>query len=118
MIQQHRAPANPWANEALRVVAVQHRAQRTPPLLLEAVSIGKHDYILRELHPGDDKLTVAAGKAQILRLTRLAPWLGQVAAASHRHTASMAGCGCGNGDSCLCQRQSVAKTGRRFRHRL
>jgi uncharacterized protein (DUF2252 family) len=91
MIQQHRAPANPWANEALRIVAVQHRAQRTAPLLLEAVSIGKHDYILRELHPGDDKLTVAAGKAQILRLARLAPWLGQVAAASHRHTAGWRG---------------------------
>ena len=91
MIQQHLASANPWPNEALRVTAVQHRAQRTPPLLLEAVSIGKRDYILRELHPGDDKLTVAAGKAQILRLMRLAPWLGQVAASSHRHTAGWKG---------------------------
>ena len=91
MIQQHRAPANPWANEALRVVDVQHRAQRTPPLLLKAVRIGKRDYILRELHPGDDKLTVAAGKAQILRLMRLAPWLGRVAASSHRHTAGWKG---------------------------
>jgi len=87
MIRQHRAPANPWRSEAERVTRVQRRAQRTPPLLLETVTIGKHDYILRELHPGDDKLTVAAGKAQILRLTRLAPWLGRVAAASHRHTA-------------------------------
>jgi uncharacterized protein (DUF2252 family) len=91
MIQQHRAPANPWPNEALRVVAVQHRAQRTPPLLLEAVRIGKRDYILRELHPGDDKLTVIAGKAQTLRLMRLAPWLGRVAAASHRHAAGWKG---------------------------
>jgi len=91
MIQQHLAPANPWPNEALRVVAIQHRAQRTPPLLLEAVRIGKRDYILRELHPGDDKLTVAAGKAQIQRLIWLAPWLGRVAAASHRHTAAWKG---------------------------
>jgi len=95
MIRQHRAPANPWRSEAERVTRVQRRAQRTPPLLLETVTIGKHDYILRELHPGDDKLTVAAGQAQILRLRRLAPWLGRVAAASHRHTTGWMGASTG-----------------------
>ena len=85
MIRQHRAPANPWKSDAARVVEVQHRAQRTQPLLLEAVTIGKYDYILRELSPGDDKLTVSAGKAQRQRLTHLAPWLGRVAATAHRH---------------------------------
>lgn len=87
MIQQHRAPANPWKSEAARVIEVQRRAQRTQPLLLQAVTFGKLDFILRELSPGDDKLTVAKGKAQQRRLTRLAAWLGRVAASAHRHTA-------------------------------
>jgi uncharacterized protein (DUF2252 family) len=87
MIQQHRAPANPWKSDAARVVETQRRSQRTQPLLLEAVMFRKLDFILRELSPGDDKLTVAKGKAQQRRLIRLAPWLGRVAAASHRHTA-------------------------------
>ncbi len=87
MIRQHRAPANPWQSDATRVVEVQRRAQRTPPLLLEAVRFGKLAFVLRELSPGDDKLTVSKGKAQRRRLRRLAPWLGRAAAAAHRHTA-------------------------------
>jgi uncharacterized protein (DUF2252 family) len=91
MIAQHRAPANPWPSEAARVTAVQYRAQVAPPRLLAAVEIDKRSFILRELHPSDDKLTVAKGKAQRERLARLASWLGRVAAASHRHTAGWTG---------------------------
>jgi uncharacterized protein (DUF2252 family) len=91
MILLHRAPANPWLSEAARVTAAQCRAQAAPPRLLAAVEIGKRSFILRELHPGDDKLTVAQGKAQHQRLARLAPWLGRVAAASHLRTANWKG---------------------------
>ncbi len=91
MIRQHRAPANPWTSEATRITAVQRRAQAAPPRLLAAVRIGKRSFILRELHPGDDKLTVAPGKAQRLRLARLAPWLGRITATSHRRTAGWKG---------------------------
>ena len=91
MIRLHRAPANPWLSEAARVTAAQRRAQAAPPRLLTAVEIGKRSFILRELHPGDDKLTVAKGKAQHQRLARLAPWLGRVAAASHLRTAGWRG---------------------------
>jgi uncharacterized protein (DUF2252 family) len=91
MIVQDRAPASPWSSEAKRVVAVQRRAQAVPPRLLAAVEIGKRDFILRELHPGDDKLTLAKGRAQHQRLKRLAPWLGRVAAASHHRTAGWKG---------------------------
>ncbi len=91
MILLHCAPANPWSSEAARVTLVQHRAQAAAPRLLSAVEIDKRSFILRELHPGDDKLTVANGMAQRQRLARLAPWLGRVAAASHRRTAGWKG---------------------------
>jgi uncharacterized protein (DUF2252 family) len=93
MIQQHRAPANPWRDEATRVTTVQRRAQAAPPALLADIRIGKDSFILRELHPGDDKLTVSPGKAQRERLARLAPWLGRLAAAGHRRTAGWKGAG-------------------------
>ncbi len=91
MIRLHRAPANPWLSEAARVTAAQRRAQAAPPRLLTGVEIGKRSFILRELHPGDDKLTVAKGKAQRERLARLAPWLGRVTASCHRRTAGWKG---------------------------
>ena len=91
MIRLHSAPANPWPNEGARVTAVQRRAQAAPPRLLAAVEIDKQSFILRELHPGDDKLTVAPGKAQRQGLARLARWLGRVAASSHRRTAGWKG---------------------------
>ncbi len=91
MIVQRRAPAHPWPSEAARVTGVQRHAQAATPRLLAALAIDKRSFILRELHPGDDKLTVAKGKAQHERLARLAPWLGRVAAASHRRTAGWKG---------------------------
>ena len=91
MIMLQRAPANPWASEAVRVTSVQRRAQAAPPRLLAAVKLDKRSFILRELHPGDDKLTVARGKAERQRLARLAPWLGRVAASCHRRTAGWKG---------------------------
>ncbi len=91
MILQRRAPAKPWPSEAARVTTVQRHAQAAPPRLLAAVEIDKRSFILRELHPGDDKLTVAKGNAQHQRLARLAPWLGRVAAASHLRTAGWRG---------------------------
>jgi uncharacterized protein (DUF2252 family) len=91
MIRLRRAPANPWASEAVRVTNIQRRAQAAPPELLAAVKIDKRSFVLRELHSGDDKLTVAPAKAQRLRLARLAPWLGRVAASCHRRTAGWKG---------------------------
>jgi uncharacterized protein (DUF2252 family) len=91
MILLHRAPANPWPSDAARVTAVQRRAQAAQPRLLAAVEIDKRNFILRELHPGDDKLTVRKVKAQRERLARLAPWLGRVCASSHRRTAGWKG---------------------------
>jgi uncharacterized protein (DUF2252 family) len=89
MTRQHLAPVTRWADDAKRVVAIQTRMQvGRRRLLTEAKVAGRH-YILRELNPGDDKLTVDTGGGP--RLMRLAPWLGRVAALSHRQGAGWQG---------------------------
>ncbi len=90
LIRQQLAPATPWKNDARRIVAVQTRMQVARRGLLTTARVAGRQYILRELHPGDDKLTVARGGGAA-RLMRLARWLGRAAAASHRRGAGWRG---------------------------
>jgi uncharacterized protein (DUF2252 family) len=54
-----------WKCEPDRVVAIQRRMQGTAPALLDAVKIGSGGYVLRELQPSRDRLTLkdARGRA-------------------------------------------------------
>ena len=47
-----------WKSEPDRVVAIQRRMQGTAPALLDAVKIGSGGYVLRELQPSKDRLTL------------------------------------------------------------
>jgi len=47
-----------WKCEPDRVVAIQRRMQGTAPALLDAVKIGSGGYVLRELQPSKDRLTL------------------------------------------------------------
>lgn len=47
-----------WHCEPDRVVAIQRRMQGTAPALLDAVKIGSGGYVLRELQPSKDRLTL------------------------------------------------------------
>jgi uncharacterized protein (DUF2252 family) len=47
-----------WKSEPDRVVAIQRRMQGTAPALLDAVKIGRGGYVLRELQPSKDRLTL------------------------------------------------------------
>jgi uncharacterized protein (DUF2252 family) len=48
-----------WATEADRVVQLQHRMQAVSPALLQAATIGGVAYIVRELQPMEDRLSLA-----------------------------------------------------------
>lgn len=48
-----------WATEAERVVALQHRLQAVPAAGLTAIRISRHDYVLRELQPAEDRLKLS-----------------------------------------------------------
>jgi len=89
MIQQHLAAKAPWANDAKRIVVIQARMQVARRRLLTKAKVAGRHYILRELNPGDDKLTVDTGGGP--RLMRLARWLGRAAATSHRRGAGWRG---------------------------
>jgi uncharacterized protein (DUF2252 family) len=58
-----------WKSEPDRVVAVQRRMQGTAPALLDSLKIGSGGYVLRELQPSKDRLTLkdARGRPERLR---------------------------------------------------
>ena len=78
-LQKRQQPG--WASEADRVVGVQRRMQAIAPALLHARKIGRGGYILRELQPTSDRLSLkdARGDARHLRsaaksMGRLTAW--------------------------------------------
>jgi uncharacterized protein (DUF2252 family) len=57
-----------WKCEPDRVVAIQRRMQGTAPALLDAVKIGSGGYVLRELQPSKDRLTLKDARGRPGRL--------------------------------------------------
>ena len=47
-----------WPNEAARVIGVQRRAEAIAPALLHVVLMGKTSFVLKELQPTIDRLTI------------------------------------------------------------
>jgi len=52
------APQPNWPNEASRVVGIQRRAEAIAPALLHVIMIGKSSFVLKELQPLIDRLTI------------------------------------------------------------
>ncbi len=84
-----------WASEAARVVTVQRNLQAVPPAFLSAVSIGQQSYVLKELLPTQDKLSLVDVRGKISRLTSVIEQMGEIVAwaqlrASGRNGAAVA----------------------------
>jgi uncharacterized protein (DUF2252 family) len=47
-----------WASEADRVVTIQCRVQAVSPALIAAIRVGRQSYVLRELQPIEDRLSL------------------------------------------------------------
>jgi uncharacterized protein (DUF2252 family) len=73
-----RQPA--WKSEADRVVAIQRRMQAIAPALLHAKKIGRGGYVLRELQPSNDRLSLDDAKGDHHRLRSAAKSMGRVTA--------------------------------------
>jgi uncharacterized protein (DUF2252 family) len=69
-----------WKSEPERVVAVQQRMQGTTPALLDAVSIGRGGYVLRELQPSKDRLTLKDARGRPGRLRSVVSTMARVSA--------------------------------------
>ena len=84
-----------WANEATRVVRVQRNLQAMQPAFLSALTIGKQSYVLKELLPTQDRLSLANAKGKISRLSPVVAQMGEIVAwaqlrASGRNGAAVA----------------------------
>jgi uncharacterized protein (DUF2252 family) len=72
-----------WANEAERVVAVQQRMQAISPAFLAPVTMGGRAYVLKELLPQQDRLSLNLWNGKIRRLEGVMRTMGGIVAWAH-----------------------------------
>jgi len=76
--QKRRQPT--WPSEADRIVRVQRRMQAIAPALLHAKRIGRGGYILRELQPTSDRLSLKDARGDTHALRSAAKSMGRLTA--------------------------------------
>ncbi|MBO0798320.1 MAG: DUF2252 domain-containing protein [Blastocatellia bacterium] len=69
-----------WSDAATRVVAVQERFQGTPPALLSAVKFEGLAFVLRELQPLQDRVSLRRRDEQPGRMVKLVRTMGNITA--------------------------------------
>ncbi|MEH1780599.1 MAG: DUF2252 domain-containing protein [Nostoc sp.] len=69
-----------WSSQSERVVAIQQRMQGTPPALLGVILDGNKSYVLRELQPVQDRVSLQAWDGKLGRLEKLMQTMGKVTA--------------------------------------
>jgi uncharacterized protein (DUF2252 family) len=75
-----RAAQPSWRNEADRVVQIQHRMQAIAPAGLAAVVSRRESYMLRELQPTEDRLSLDKWNGRLSRLRRVVATMGHLTA--------------------------------------
>ncbi len=80
-----------WTNQATRVKMVQELVQIAPPALLGAIDFNAGSYLLRELQPTQDKITLKAGEISLAQLEKLIDMMGRVTASAHLHGSGQSG---------------------------
>ncbi len=74
-----------WTNQAMRVMTVQQLVQSAPPALMAAIECDRSSYLLRELQPTQDKITLKPGKFDVSQLEKLIDTMARVTASAHLH---------------------------------
>jgi uncharacterized protein (DUF2252 family) len=77
-VESVRQPA--WASDADRIVSIQRRMQAIAPALLHAKKIGRGGYVLRELQPTSDRLSLEDARGEARELRPAAKSMGRVTA--------------------------------------
>ncbi len=80
-----------WRSEAERVVSVQRWAQAVSPALLHAVHSGGRSYVLRELQPTQNRLSIRNWRGTVPQLAGVLTTMGQLVAWSHLRTSGRRG---------------------------
>jgi len=77
----HLRTAQPdWKNEALRAVALQQRVQAVSAGLLQPLSMGSHDFVLRHLQPSEDRVTLDRSAQKLKSLEQVLRTMGRMVA--------------------------------------
>ncbi len=84
-------PQPSWPHEAARVVAVQSRGQAIASAFAVPVAYGGTSYVLRELMPTSDSLTLQSWNGKLSRLEVVLASMGRLVAWSHLRSASWQG---------------------------
>ena len=74
---------SPGPSDAERVVSIQQWVQAVPPALLHPVRAGTRSYVLRELQPTQDRLSLETWDHTLDSLEGVMLTMGQVVAWSH-----------------------------------
>ena len=69
-----------WKNHAERIVAIQSRMQANTPALLQSVLLNRQPYLLRELQPANDRLSLDHWRGKIRRLEKAIISAGEILA--------------------------------------
>ncbi len=92
-------PQPQWTNQATRVMRAQQLVQSSPPALLAAIpqsggyanEYNNSSYLLRELQPTADKLSLETNARKLSHLGKSIETMAQVTAAAHLHGSSKLG---------------------------
>jgi uncharacterized protein (DUF2252 family) len=72
-----------WDNEAQRIIQVQDRVQAVPPALLNDVQFNGKHFLLKELQPLQDKMSLLICKGKKKKMTELICALANITASAH-----------------------------------
>ncbi len=91
-LQPYRSIPQPqWPNQATRIVTIQQRVLKNPPLLLDAVEIEDQSYILRELQPWQDRLNLKQWDGKLRRLEKVIQMMATAIAGGHLRSSGQQG---------------------------
>ncbi len=91
VLQPYLSKQPQWQNQAMRVMTVQNLVQSAPPTLLAAIELDDSSYLLRELQPTQDKITLKADKVDLSQLEKLIDTMAQTTAFAHLHGSGKSG---------------------------
>jgi uncharacterized protein (DUF2252 family) len=92
-------PQPQWTNQAMRVMRAQQMVQSSPPALLAAIpqsggyvnEYHNSSYLLRELQPTADKLSLEATAHKLSHLSKSIDIMAQITASAHLHSSGKLG---------------------------
>ncbi len=76
-------PQPQWANQAARVLKVRQMMQSSPPALLAAIEYNNSSYLLRELQPTEDKISLELAAHKLTQLGKIIEIMAGITATAH-----------------------------------